>query len=201
MKVYNICIYFIIFIKIIYLSTNLAVKYFKHTDANKQKKYAGLISNLEYWSERTEFVFIISMSLLLMFLFNPWHVRVTSIDKETRMLLFLYGFIIIFTADWGLFFKQSAWMSFLMKKNDKNVKTNVSYNSNNTPSISIHHSNSNISQSNTDNNSQNIVNPYTDNASEYISSYYYYNNKNNYPVNNYSSGSKPLTVNHTQSDI
>jgi hypothetical protein len=199
MKVYNSCIYFIFFVKIIYLLTNLAVKYFKHIEQNdKQKKYAGLISSLEYWSERTEFVFIISMSVLLMFLFNPWHVRVPSIDKETRTLLFLYGFIIIFTADWGLFFKQSVWLSFFGKKNNNTSVTSNSNNSNNTPSISIHHSNSNTSQnSNSNTNSNNTVYPYSDKASEYISSYYYYSNKNSYPVNN----NHTTHPTHSQSDL
>jgi hypothetical protein len=46
------------------------------------------------------------MSALLMYLFNPRKSHIDIIDSESKLLLFLFGFILIFTADWSNFLKE-----------------------------------------------------------------------------------------------
>ena len=47
------------------------------------------------------------MSLLLIYLFHPTIDRRHIINKETRFLLYLFGFILIITADWSDFIKEA----------------------------------------------------------------------------------------------
>jgi len=60
-----------------------------------------------YWKERIEFIFIALMAVLLIYLFNPRMNRSVSIDNETKILLYLFGFILLITAKWSDFFKES----------------------------------------------------------------------------------------------
>jgi hypothetical protein len=64
-------------------------------------------AKLVYWKERTEFIFIASMSLLLIYYFRPGHLK--PITSESAMLFFLFGWILLITAKWDLFFKEAAW--------------------------------------------------------------------------------------------
>lgn len=47
------------------------------------------------------------MSLLLIYLFNPRINRLYMVDTETRLLLYLFGFILIISADWEKFLNDS----------------------------------------------------------------------------------------------
>ena len=69
----------------------------------KGKKKSDLDKNILYWKERFEFIFIAMMSILLIYLFNPRVDRSVLIDKETKILLYLFGFILLITAKWNLF--------------------------------------------------------------------------------------------------
>lgn len=99
----NIFIMFIVIIKIIFVISALAYKVTTHTHrANPHDKL------FLYIKERTEFVFIASMSMLLLYHFRPGHTH--EPNEETSILFFLFGAILLFTADWGLFFSESVWL-------------------------------------------------------------------------------------------
>ena len=66
-----------------------------------------------YWKERFEFIFIITMSILLIYLFNPRTDRSILIDRETKILLYLFGVVLLITADWNTFVKESNWFKKL----------------------------------------------------------------------------------------
>lgn len=68
-----------------------------------------------YWKERVEFVFIIFMSIMLIYLFNPRANRETLLDFETKLLLYLFGFILLITAKWGVFIKESPFFQKFQK--------------------------------------------------------------------------------------
>ena len=126
LTVYNLFIYFIIIIKIVFLGCSVTAKYYEAKGLDKKKENVEFVKTLEYWRERTEFIFIASMSFLLFYTFNPWHTKPPVIDKEARLLFYLYGFIILFTADWGLFFKESKWVIYfqqVMGKTDFSVQS------------------------------------------------------------------------------
>jgi hypothetical protein len=102
MTFYALFIYFIILIKIVFIVSKLLTRYLEH---KKSEKYQETLLSLEYISEKSEFIFVFCMSILLILLFNPYN-KTFVITKETRILLFLYGIIIILTANWGAFIKE-----------------------------------------------------------------------------------------------
>ena len=63
---------------------------------------------LVYWKERTEFIFTISMAILLIYQFHPYSHK-KQITHETGLLFFLFGWILIITAKWNLFITESTW--------------------------------------------------------------------------------------------
>jgi hypothetical protein len=107
-------LFFIILIKIVFLLSAVGHLFLSHShNASLQKT---LDPKLLYWKERTEFVFIASMSLLLIYYFRPGHTK--PLTQESSLLFFLFGCVLLITADWGLFFKEAPWykkMVSLMK--------------------------------------------------------------------------------------
>lgn len=73
----------------------------------KGKEKSDLDKKILYWKERFEFIFIATMSFLLIYLFNPRTDRSVLIDNETKILLYLFGFVLLITAKWDLFIKES----------------------------------------------------------------------------------------------
>ena len=103
MDYYTIYIYVIFLIKIIFIilaSTHLYLQFKNETNSELDKQVL-------FWRERTEFIFIALMAVLLIYLFNPRKNRMVMINNETQMLLFLFGVVLIITADWKIFFKES----------------------------------------------------------------------------------------------
>jgi uncharacterized membrane protein YiaA len=93
----------IIIFKIVFITLAVIEMYVKHKEPNNIKR----INSLDFWKKRIEFIFIILMSLLLIYLFNPRVNRLNMIDNNTKILLYLFGFILFYTADWGHFFQDS----------------------------------------------------------------------------------------------
>ena len=98
-------IFFIILVKIVFIISAIGHKYFSHSTIKQAK---NIDDKLIYFKERTEFVFIISMSILLIYHFNPRFSK-KPINSETSLLFFLFGWILIITAKWGLFITEAPW--------------------------------------------------------------------------------------------
>ena len=94
---------FLIIIKCIFVGAALGHLVLAHTDTSFDKYDAQLV----YWKERTEFIFVVCMSLLLIYYFRPGHMK--PIDRETSLLFFLFGWILIITAKWSDFFASAKW--------------------------------------------------------------------------------------------
>jgi len=89
---------FIIFIKIVFILTSIGHVILTHmtrkgsdTDTNSDdKKKQGdekqKDAKLMYWKERTEFIFIASMAVLLIYYFNPRNMK--PLTKETSLLFY-----------------------------------------------------------------------------------------------------------------
>ncbi len=96
---------FIVVIKVIFVLAAIGHIILSHS-ANK--KAAKADPKLVHWKERTEFIFIISMAILLIYHFNPrWPQK--EINSETSLLFFLFGVVLIITADWNIFVTESPW--------------------------------------------------------------------------------------------
>lgn len=69
-------------------------------------------AKLIYWRERTEFIFIICVSLLLIYYFHDYGNK-HQIDEETAMIFFMGGLTLLITAKWKHFIKTSPWTEHL----------------------------------------------------------------------------------------
>jgi len=104
MRYYDVYVSIAILVKVIFVIlaiVHLSYKVKKQTNSPKDKKVI-------YWKDRMEFIFTIMMALLLIYLFNPRSSKIIGLDAETKILLFLFGIILIITAKWQIFFKESA---------------------------------------------------------------------------------------------
>jgi hypothetical protein len=55
------------------------------------------------------------MAVLLIYLFSPGKEKTVMIDGETKLLLYLFGFVLLITAKWGDFFHEAEWFQYLQK--------------------------------------------------------------------------------------
>jgi hypothetical protein len=90
-------------VKIIFIILAISEQVIKRKKTNNKK----MIQNLGFWKDRFEFIFKAMMSVLLIYLFNPRADNMKFINYETKLLLYLFGFILIITANWNIFFKES----------------------------------------------------------------------------------------------
>jgi hypothetical protein len=111
MKYFDIYISLIFFLKISFIILAISHLYYK-TKGELDSKNDKIVV---YWKERVEFLFITLMAILLIYLFNPRINRIVIIDTETKILLYLFGFILILTAKWDIFFHESKWFSYVQK--------------------------------------------------------------------------------------
>ena len=103
-----IAIYIIIFIKVVFLVStigHLLLRFFKITSP----KSKDLDTKFIYLKSKTEFIFTILMAILLIFIFSPRHNNQKYITKEIGILFYLFGLILIITANWSDFFKEAKW--------------------------------------------------------------------------------------------
>ncbi len=108
-------IYLIIFIKLCFILLAITHIYLKV----KGEENSDVDKNIVYWKERTEFVFVFLMAFLLIYLFNPRRPNAV-IGGETKILLFLFGFILLITAKWNIFIHEAKWFQNVQKIIGKN---------------------------------------------------------------------------------
>lgn len=111
MDTYNKCIYLILTLKIVFLLLAILHFYYKITNQENTEKN----KQVDYWKSRIEFIFIISMSLLMIYLFSPRRGNTITITGETKILLFLFSGLLFITAKWEDFIYTSKWFRQLQK--------------------------------------------------------------------------------------
>ena len=109
MNNYDIYISLIFVIKIGFILMVLAQIYLKAKGETK----TDLDKKIVYWKKRFEFVFVLLMAVLLIYLFNPRNNRIVMIDGETNVLLYMFGFTLLITANWSDFFHQAKWIKYI----------------------------------------------------------------------------------------
>ena len=107
-------IIFIFFIKIVFIVSAIGHIILSHSTSVKAAK---IDPKLVYWKEKTEFIFIISMAILLIYEFNPRSQK-KPIGQETGLLFFLFGWVLILTAKWNLFITESPWYKQIVNNLD-----------------------------------------------------------------------------------
>lgn len=111
MSYFHNYIYLIIVIKLLFVVMTIYHLYLKA----KGKGDSDLDKKVVYWKERIEFLFVILMSILLIYLFNPRHDHKSLIDQHVKLLLYLFGFILLLTAKWNTFFEEAKWFKNIQK--------------------------------------------------------------------------------------
>jgi ABC-type dipeptide/oligopeptide/nickel transport system permease subunit len=111
MNYFTSYIYFIIGIKIIFILLAISHIYFKI----KGEAGSDVDEVIVYWKERLEFVFVVLMAILLIYIFNPRKSHINLLNKEIQILLYLFGFILLITANWQTFFHESKWFKYLQE--------------------------------------------------------------------------------------
>jgi hypothetical protein len=104
-------IYLIFAVKICFISLSVTHIYLKvkgESDSDLDKK-------VFYWKERFEFIFLLLMAFLLIYLFSPVKGRNVMIDGETKVLLYLFGIVLLITANWVDFFSEAKWFQYLQE--------------------------------------------------------------------------------------
>ena len=116
MSLLNNYIFFVFFIKIIfvilaimniYLEKQIPVEEKEKNKSDKIKKQVKTQQNIEYWKTHIELLFKFLMSILLIYIFNPRQNRIHLINYEAKLLFFLFGIILVVTADWKQIFNES----------------------------------------------------------------------------------------------
>ena len=103
MKLYHACLTFIMCVKMILVFLIIYCEYLKIKEPkNKQK-----LAKATYWEERIEFIFKSLMSCLIIYLFNPIFGKPEKMDAETRIMLTIFGYVLLMTADWRSFFSST----------------------------------------------------------------------------------------------
>lgn len=105
MDKYTIYISFIVFVKFALVCLAITHLYLKI----KKKTDSELDQRIVYFKEKIEFIFIALMACLLIYLFNPRIDRSDLINRETKIVLYLFGFILLITAKWDSFFKETIY--------------------------------------------------------------------------------------------
>ena len=107
-KFYNMFVIFVIILKIIFILFVILTKYYKHKLKISSKAelpyYTNQYNLINFWKEKIENIFMICMGFICVIIFNPFNAYQFIIDKETRLLLFLFGIIILFTTNWQLLY-------------------------------------------------------------------------------------------------
>lgn len=104
MSWFNSFVILIFIVKILYILLTLYYILFKIRDeenSNKAKK-------VFFFKGRLEFLFKFFMAALLIYLFNPYFNNFKLIDGEVKLLLYLFGFVLVLTADWSVIVKESV---------------------------------------------------------------------------------------------
>jgi hypothetical protein len=111
---------FIILIKIVYSISYFShivldnMHLFKNNDSNDSNDSTSVLDvKILHWKEVTEFIFIVCMSLLLIYHFFPDHNMIHNykpiiVDKESKVLFLLFGFILLFSANWTILFDKDS---------------------------------------------------------------------------------------------
>jgi hypothetical protein len=109
MNSYDGFIIFIFFSKVMFVLCGVL----HYLLVKENKGYSNLATNLAFYKEYFEFIFVTSMAILCIYLFNPIVELRPPINYETRVLLFVFGLIVFINSKWELFFEQSRWFSML----------------------------------------------------------------------------------------
>ena len=109
MKFYSAYITLIFIIKILFFILSMGHIYLKVKNINDYE----LDENILYLRSKLEFMFKFLMALLFLYLFSSKQDVV--IKGETKNLIYIFGILLLFTANWNDFIKESKWFKIIQQ--------------------------------------------------------------------------------------
>jgi len=105
-KIIYVLITIAILIKIIFISSYIL--YYISYNIDKSEKInikinQKSIDNFHKWKNRAEFLFQLSVALLIIIIFNPWYNNIKFITSEISTMFFIFAILLIITANWKEF--------------------------------------------------------------------------------------------------
>jgi hypothetical protein len=102
--------FFILFI----ILTKVCFLFFAAGDAALHRSTNNYIKNVlvpefSRWKNISEIIYIVSMGILLIYIFKIRENGIHGLEEDVGFILFLFGIILILTADWSVFFKNYTW--------------------------------------------------------------------------------------------
>jgi hypothetical protein len=102
--IFSCFIYFIILVKCLFLFFVIWNFYLKKKNGGgNDRNETKLQKKVLYYRNLMENIFIILVSLLLIYLFNPYHDNKYLDNKKVKILFFIYGVLMLVTFDWSEF--------------------------------------------------------------------------------------------------
>jgi hypothetical protein len=117
MEIFHTFIYFIIFLKVLYLSSAICIAYYK-LKYKKNPESIAYYNKIQFFTnikDQIEFMVTILMAVVLIILFNPRYKKKVEIYGDVKHLLFLFGVILILTSNWALYIQHSYLLNFIEK--------------------------------------------------------------------------------------
>jgi hypothetical protein len=114
-RIYDNYVIFVIIIKILFVIFAVISRHYqkkiKTAGNNKSQlqEYTQKYNWALYWKDRLEFFFLISTSLICIIVFYPFYSDPIFIDRHTKILLFIYGFIVLITLNWNILGTLPPW--------------------------------------------------------------------------------------------
>jgi hypothetical protein len=102
--------FFILFI----ILTKICFLFFASGDAVLHRSSNTYINTVvapafSYYKSTTEVIYIVSMSILIIYIFKFRKEGITGVENTVGTLLFLFAAVLIITANWSIFFKNKIW--------------------------------------------------------------------------------------------
>lgn len=101
-------VYLVFFTKIMFITLGLISLYLQVTNKTDTEFYHKIFVG----RGQVRFLFDVLMAVLLIYVFYPRNVKTYLINKETALLFYIFGFLLLINANWDQFFGSS----FIIKK-------------------------------------------------------------------------------------
>ena len=105
MNYFNTYIYLIFLVKIIFIILAIIHVYLKESN----KENSDLDKKIVFWKDRIDIIFVVLMSFLLIYLFNPRTTQSVVIYGNPKFLLYVFGIFLLITANWSILIIPSPW--------------------------------------------------------------------------------------------
>lgn len=105
MNYFTVYISTVILVKLAFITLSVIHVYLKL----KYNNTSPLDQTVVYWKERVEFIFVFLIACLLIYLFAPPQNKGVEVIGETKIVLYLFGFVLLITAKWEEFLKASPF--------------------------------------------------------------------------------------------